>query len=135
MNLDMKYRYIYILNFNNGKLIKININDKDDKLVQSDSVEFIESLGYKLSEIAYMLSNENYEINYISDKFKHGDKVLYRKNNDDTWKFGIFDEYACVNDSENYMYSIIGVKYLQEECVLLNVNTWNLLGTKQLYIE
>ena len=82
-----------------------------------------------------MLSNENYEINYIPDKFKHGDKVLYRKNNDDTWKFGIFDEYVCADDSENYMYSIIGVEHLQKECIPLNVNTWTLLGTKQPYIE
>lgn len=130
----MKYKYMYILNFNDGKLIKINISDKDDKFVQSDSVGFVESLGYKLSEVAYMLSNENYEIKHVSDKFKYGDKVVYRKNSDSVWKFGIL-EYTFAIDSKNVMYSIVGVKSLQEECVFLNVNTWTLLGTKQPYIE
>lgn len=130
----MKYKYMYILNFNDGKLIKINISNKDNKLVQSDSVGFVESLGYKLSEVAYMLSNENYEIKHVSDKFKYGDKVVYRKNSDSVWKFGIL-EYTVATDSKNVMYSIAGVKSLQEECVFLNVNTWTLLGTEQPYIE
>lgn len=131
----MKYKYIYILNFNNGKVDKINICEEDRKLIEFSVSKFIEDLGYKLSEVSYMLSNENYEIKHIPCEFKHGDKVVYRKDCNDTWKFGIFDEYACVNDSENYMYSIIGVEHLQEECVFLSVNTWTLLGTKQLYIE
>lgn len=131
----MKYKYIYILNFNNGKLIKINITEEDDKKLQFSISKFIEDRGYKLSEVAYMLSNENYEIKHITNKLKCGDKVLYRKDCNDIWKFGIFSGYTCTNDSKNNMYDIIDVEDLQEECVLLNVNTWTLLGTKQPYIE
>lgn len=117
------------------ELLKINITKEHEKDIEFNTSKFLEDNGYKLSEISYMLSNKNYEVKYISDRFKNGDKVVYRKDNNDTWKFGIFNDCININNSGYNMYSIIGVEHLQEQCIPLNVNTWGLLGTNKSYIE
>lgn len=135
----MRFKYIYILDYCNGKLGKFNITEDIYKYCGNDSIcieHFLEEKGFKVDQISYMLSNREYKITIIPENFVHNEKVIYREDNNAEWKFGHYNTrlYKDIEGSD-FEYYVVEEPDKSVYIAPLNVNTWTLLGTCNPYIK
>jgi len=90
--------------------------------------EFMSKVDALKEQCEAIVPSEKREPEDPESPFRTGDRVLVRDDNDEEWRYSIFDDY---NPYSNIPYTCEGDGWRQ--CIPYNERTWPLLGTTEAY--